>query len=73
VRGPLPAIPVLIEHGTVAVGPRLLNGVVRAPLRFEGLVRVEIETVDVDLLVIEGDGVKLSLRGSGRYIEDFDP
>jgi hypothetical protein len=73
VRGPVPGIPVLIEHGTLAVGPRLLNGVVRAPLRFEGLVRLEIETVDGDLLVIEGDGVKLSLRESGRYIEDFGP
>lgn len=73
VRGERPSLPAMIEHGSLAVGPRMLERLVRAPLRFKGLVRVEIETVDGGLLVIEGSGVKVDLRGPGRYIEDFDP
>lgn len=73
VREPAPSAPLEIAEGALDVGSRRLEGVIPAPLDFRGLVRFEVETADADILVIEGDGVKVRLHDEGRYLEIFEP
>lgn len=69
-RGPLPQLPAAITSGALNVGARQFADLVPAPLERRGLVRVEFELTDGDILVVEGGGVSVALRGAGQFIEN---
>ncbi|HKQ57273.1 MAG TPA: hypothetical protein VJY35_05355 [Candidatus Eisenbacteria bacterium] len=72
-EAPDPKLPAEISGGTLHLGARQLENVFAVPLDFSGSVRLELELVSARKMLIEGDGLTVSLMDDGTYIEHFHP
>jgi hypothetical protein len=68
-----PELPAEISDGILHLGARRLENVFPAPLDFSGSVRLDLELLNAGTVLIEGDGLTVTLMDEGRYIEGFRP
>jgi len=63
--------PVGLIGGKVDLGDQVHDNLIPLPLSHEGPVRIELESAKGEVVILEGNGLRVVLLGSAVHIEEF--